>query len=63
MQAVTSSLFRVVCFPLDGKVVTIDQRSFDNYSLKASSGASIPVIDHSHPTAKNVGVGMYPSLI
>ena len=32
MQVVASSLFRVVCFPLDGKVVTVDQRSFDNYS-------------------------------
>ena len=34
MQAVTSSLFWVVCFPLYGKIVTNDQRYFDNSSSK-----------------------------
>ena len=28
MQAVTSSLFQVVCFPLDGKIITIDKKYF-----------------------------------
>ena len=28
MQAVASSLFQVVCFPFNGKIVTIDQTSF-----------------------------------
>ena len=32
-------------------------------SVKASSGASISIIDQSHPATKNVGVGMYPSLM
>ena len=63
MQAVASSLFRVVCFPLDGKVVTVDQISFDNSSSKASSRGSIPIIDHSQLTTENIGVGMYPSLM
>ena len=30
MQAVASSIFRVVCFPFNGKIVTIDQMSFKN---------------------------------
>ena len=42
MQAVASSLFRVVCFPFNGKIVTIDQTSFKNPSVNASLGASIP---------------------
>ena len=46
MQAVASSLFRVVCFPFNGKIVTIDQMSFKNPSVIASSGASIPIIEH-----------------
>ena len=63
MQAVASSLFRVVCFPLNGKIVTIDQKYFQNPSVNASSGASILIIDHSQATIGNVGVGMYPSLM
>ena len=47
MQAVSSSLFQVVCFPFNGNIVTIDQTSFSNPSVSASSGASILIIDHS----------------
>ena len=47
MQVVASSLFRVVCFPFNGKIVTIDQTSFKNPSVTASSGVSIPIIEHS----------------
>ena len=47
MQVVASSLFRVVCFPFNGKIITIDQKYFQNLSVKASSGASILIIDHS----------------
>ena len=41
----------------------IDQTSFKNPSVNASSGASIPIIDHSQPATGSVGVGMYPSLM
>ena len=61
--SVASSLFRVVCFPFNGKIVTIDQTTFKNPSITASSGASIPIVGHSHPTTRSVGVGMYPSLV
>ena len=37
MQAIASSLFRVVCFPFNRKIVTIDQMSFKNLSVTASS--------------------------
>ena len=47
MQAVASSIFQVVCFPFNGKIVTIDQMSFKNPSITASSGASIPILEHS----------------
>ena len=47
MQAVASFLFRIVCFPFNGKIVTIDQTSFKNLSVIASSGASIPIVEHS----------------
>ena len=41
----------------------IDQNSFDNLSVNASSGASVLIINHSQPTTRSVGVGMYPSLM
>ena len=63
MQAVVSSLFHVVCFPFNGKIVTIDQTSFKNPSVTTSLGASIPIIEHSQPATGSVGVGMYPSLM
>ena len=58
MQAVASSLFRIVCFPFNGKIVTIDQMSFKNPSITTSSGALIPIIKHSQPKTRSVGVGM-----
>ena len=63
MQAVASSLFQVVCFLFNGKIVTIDQTSFKNPSVSASLRASISIIDHSQPATGSVGVGMYPSLM
>ena len=47
MQVIASSLFCVVCFPFNGNIVTIDQTPFKNPSVTASSGASIPIIEHS----------------
>ena len=41
----------------------IDQISFQNMSINASLGASIPIIDHSQPATGSVGIGMYPSLM
>ena len=47
MQAVASSVFRVVSFPHNGKIVTIDQMSFKNPPVTASSGASVSKVEHS----------------
>ena len=41
----------------------IDQTSFHNLSVNASSKASISIINHSQPTTRSVGVGIYPSLM
>ena len=50
MQAVDSSLIRVVLFLFNGKIITIDQNSFHNPSVNASLRASVPIIDHSQST-------------
>ena len=36
MQAIASSLFHVVCFPHNGKIIMIDQMKFKNPSVTAS---------------------------
>ena len=46
MQAVASSLFRVVCFLLNAKIVMIDQMSFKNLCVTVSSGVSILIFEH-----------------
>ena len=50
-------------FPFNGKIVTIDQKFFQDLSGLASSGASIPIINYSQMKMENVGVGMYPYLM
>ena len=47
MQAIASSLFRIVCFPFNENIVMINQTTFKNLSIVVSSGASILIVDHS----------------
>jgi hypothetical protein len=63
MIVVVSSVFRTLCFPHEGNIVTIDQLSFAYSSPNASLGQSIPMIDNSRSAIENVGVGMYSSLM
>jgi hypothetical protein len=63
MTAIVSSIFHTLCFPHDGKIMTIDQLSFAYASPNASVGPSIPMIDNSQPTTENIGVRMYSSLM
>ena len=55
MQAFASSLFRIVCFPHNGKIVTIDQMAFKNPPVSASLKASVPKVEHSQPTTGQCG--------
>jgi hypothetical protein len=63
MITVMSFVFHTLCFPREGKIVTIDQLSFAHASPSASIGSLIPVIDNSQPTIEDIGVGMYSSLL
>jgi hypothetical protein len=63
MVVVVSSIFCTLCFPHQGKIAMIDQLSFVYSSPNASVGWLIPMIDNSQPTTKNIGVGMYSSLM
>jgi hypothetical protein len=63
MTAIVSSVFHTICFPHDGKIVTIDQLSFVYASPSASVGPSIPMVDNSQLETENIDVRMYSSLM
>lgn len=55
MRAVASSLFRVIRFPHQGKIVTVDQLSF----FASSSEANMPFVEHTSIPLESVGVGLF----
>ena len=55
MYAVVSTLFHVVRFPHQGKVVTVDQLAFFNSDTRTGN---IPFITKTPPGYENVGVGL-----
>jgi hypothetical protein len=62
MQAVVATIFRVLLFPHEDRIVTIDQLSFSHPD--PSSGAStVPMIDNPQPDIVNIGVGLCPPLM
>ena len=61
MQAVASSLFRIIRFPHQGKIVTVDQLAF----FASSSEGNIPFVEHTSKSYENLGAGLFkdPSLM
>jgi len=55
MQAVASSLFRVIRFPHQGKIVTVDQLSF----FASSSEGNVPFVEHTSRSCENVGARLF----
>jgi hypothetical protein len=62
MQAVVATVFRVLLFPHEGRIVTIDQMYFSRLDL-ALGASTVPLIDNHQPGIVNVGVGLCPSLM
>jgi len=55
MQAVASSLFRVIRFPHQGKIFTIDQLSF----FASSSEGNVPFVEHTSKSCESVGARLF----
>ena len=55
MRAVVSTLFRVLHFPHQGKVITVDQLDFFNADTRTGN---VPFIENTPPGYENVGVGL-----
>jgi hypothetical protein len=62
MQSMVATVFRVLLFPHEGRIVTIDQLSFSRPD-PALGASMVPMIDNPQPGVINVGVGLCPSLM
>jgi hypothetical protein len=62
MQFVVATVFQVLLFPHEGRIVTIDQLSFSRPD-PALGASMVPMIDNPQPGVVNVGVGLCPSLM
>jgi hypothetical protein len=62
MRVVVSTLFHVLHFPHQGRVVTVDQLAFFNADTRTGN---VPFIENTPPGYENVGVGLlkYSSLM
>ena len=56
MQAIASTIFWIVQFPLQGNIVTIDQLDFITPSAITNDVNSIPLLNT--PQYKDIGVGL-----
>jgi hypothetical protein len=62
MQAVVATVFRVLLFPHEGWIVTIDQLSFSRPD-PALGASTVPMVDNPQAGVMNIGVGLCPSLM
>jgi len=63
MDAIVSTLFRVIFFPHEGKIVKVDQLDYFAVDPRATSDSIVPLLDNPRLPTKNLGVGMYSSLM
>jgi hypothetical protein len=62
MQAVVATVFRVLLFQHEGRIVTIDQLSFSR-PYPALGASMVPMVDNPQSGVVNIGVGLCPSLM
>lgn len=63
MDAIVSTLFHVIFFPCEGKIIKVDQLDYCPVDPQATFDSTIPLVDNPCPPTENLGVGMYSSLM
>ena len=63
MCAIASAILRIVVFPHEGNLITVDQLNFTWKSHMETNESTIPLFDRVKPTNEILGVGMYSSLM
>jgi hypothetical protein len=63
MTVVVSSVFQILCFPHEGRIVIIDQMVLSYSSSMENMRSIVPWIEKYHLETKSIGVGMCLSLM
>ncbi len=63
MDAIVSSLFHILYFPHERRIVKIHQLDYSPGDSHATSDSTVPLVDNPHQPIENSGVGMYSSLM
>lgn len=63
MDAIVSSLFHILYFPHEGRIVKVDQLDYSPGDSYAILDSTVPLVDKPRQPIKNLGVGMYSSLM
>jgi len=63
MAAIVSSLFCILCFPHEGRIVKINQLDYSPSDSHVTLDSTIPLVDNPHQPIENLGVEMYSSLM
>jgi hypothetical protein len=58
MHAAVATVFQVLFFPHEGRIVTIDQLSF-SHPNPSSRASTVPMINNLQPNIINLGVGLF----
>jgi len=56
MSAFVSSLFRVIKFPFQGKIITVDQLALFNVDSRVGN---VPFVGKTPTNCENIGVGLF----
>ena len=58
MDAIASSLFRILCFTHKGRIVTVDQMDCSPIDPNTSANSTVPLVNDSKQPIENLRVGM-----
>ena len=59
MKAVASTVFRLLSFPHQGKIITVNQLDFCTPNLRPQANSSVPLISDSISTTQSIGTGLF----
>ena len=62
MDSIVSSLFRILCFPHEGRIVRVDQLHYSPGDSHTTSNSTVPLVDNPRQHIENLGVRMNSSL-
>ena len=63
MSTIALTIFRIVVFPHEGKLVTLDQPSFTQKGHMETNESTIPLVDQVTPSSERLEAGMYSWLM